>query len=201
MHKMNDKDFQILDYIKSQTAKNGFPPSVREICSAVGLSSTSSVANRLRKLESFGYIEKSTAKNRSLRVINYDKQDEYVDVPMYGKVAAGIPITAVQDWETKVAFPKEYVQNKDLFVLKVQGESMINIGILDGDYIIVNHQQTVNNGDVAVVLTSNNEEATVKTFYKENGHFRLQPENDTMEPIIVDEVSVLGKVIGVYRAM
>lgn len=203
MHKMNEKDYQILNYIKTQTEKNGFPPSVREICAEVGLSSTSSVANRLKKLQSLGYIEKSTAKNRALKVINQDdvSDPEYVNVPMYGKVAAGIPITAVQDWETKVAFPREYVSNKDLFVLKVQGESMINIGILDGDYIIVNHQQTVNNGDVAVVLTSDNEEATVKTFYKENGHFRLQPENDTMDPIIVNEVSVLGKVIGVYRAL
>ncbi len=199
MQKMNKKDFDILDFIKSQTKKNGFPPSVREICSAVGLSSTSSVANRLKKLENFGYLEKSDSKSRTLRVTNYDA--DFTDVPMVGDVAAGIPITAVHDWESRVALPREFVADRDLFVLRVKGESMINIGIFDGDYIIVNHQQSVDNGDVAVVLTSNMEEATVKTFYKENGHFRLQPENDTMEPIIADEVSVLGKVIGVYRAM
>ena len=204
MHKMNDKDFEILNYIKEQTEQKGFPPSVREICEAVGLSSTSTISNRLKKLEMNGYIEKSTSKNRSLRIINYPSDTvkaEYADVPMYGTVAAGIPIAAVQDWETKIALPKEFIKNKDLFILRIKGESMINAGILDGDYVIVNHQATVENGDIAVALVSGNEEATVKTFYKENGHFRLQPENDTMEPIIVDEVSVIGKVIGVFRAL
>lgn len=202
MHKMNDKDFEILDYIKKQRDKTGFPPSVREICAAVGLSSTSTVSNRLKKLQAYGYIEKSISKNRSLRVVNYPSRGtdtEYVDVPMYGNVAAGIPITAVQDWETKLAIPRDFVRNRELFVLKIKGESMINAGILDGDYVIVNHQENVENGDIAVALVSENEEATVKTFYKEKGYFRLQPENDSMEPIIVDEVSVIGKVIGVFR--
>lgn len=201
MAKMGPKDFKILDFIIEQNNKNGFPPSVREIGKAIGLSSTSSVHNRLNKLRECGYLEKGDSKNRALKVINYGNAEdtEYVDVPMYGKVAAGIPISAVQDWETKLAIPKEFVENKDLFVLTVKGDSMINVGIFEGDYIIVNHQEVVHNGEIAVVLVNNNEEATVKTFYKEHGHFRLQPENDTMEPIIVDEVNVIGKVIGVYR--
>ena len=202
MPKMSGKDYQILDYIIEQTKTNGFPPTVREIGKAVNLSSTSSVQNRLNKIKECGFLEKGDSKNRTLRVINYgepeEKETEYVDVPLYGKVAAGIPISAVQGWDT-LAIPRDFVKNKDLFVLKVNGESMIKVGIFDGDYIIVNHQESVENGEIAVALVSGNEEATVKTFYKENGHFRLQPENDTMEPIIVDEVTIIGKVIGVYR--
>ncbi len=202
MQKVDSKDRQILSFIDEKTKENGFPPSVREICTAVGFSSTSSAANRLNKLQKLGLLEKSASKNRSFRVVDNaepEREIEYTDVPLLGRVAAGIPIMAVQDFESTLALPKEFVGDKELYILKIKGESMINAGILDGDYIIVNHQSIVQNGEIAVVLVSNNEEATVKTFYKENGHFRLQPENDNMEPIIVNDASVIGKVVGVYR--
>ena len=133
------------------------------------------------------------------RNIEY-KDDKYIDVPIYGKVTAGMPITAVQDFRDTVPLPMNFANNKDLFMLKVQGESMINAAILDGDYIIVERQPTANNGDIVVALVDN-ENATVKTYYKENGHFRLQPENDFMEPIIVNELAILGKVVGVFRKL
>ena len=206
MQRMTEKDWQILDFIQSQIKLKGFPPSVREICDAVGLSSTATIHARLKKLEKLGYIERDQAKNRSMRLVNYggdqdtdvSAYDKYLDVPIYGKVTAGIPITAIQDNTETFPLPISFARNKDLFMLKVQGESMINAAILDGDYIIVEQQPTASNGDIVVALV-NDDEATVKTFYKENGHFRLQPENDTMEPIIVDEVSIIGKVVGVFR--
>ena len=208
MQKMTEKDWQILDFIHSQLKKKGFPPSVREICDAVGLSSTATIHARLKKLENLGYIERDQAKNRSMRLVNYGEDepakidayayDKYLDVPMYGKVTAGMPITAIQDNTETFPLPMSFAKNKNLFMLKVQGESMINAAILDGDYIIVEEQPTASNGDIVVALV-NGDEATVKTFYKENGHFRLQPENDTMEPIIVNELSIIGKVVGVFR--
>ena len=206
MQRMTEKDWQILDFIQSQIKLKGFPPSVREICDAVGLSSTATIHARLKKLEKLGYIERDRSKNRSMRLVNYggdqdtdvSAYDKYLDVPIYGKVTAGIPITAIQDNSETFPLPISFARNKDLFMLKVQGESMINAAILDGDYIIVEQQPTASNGDIVVALV-NDDEATVKTFYKENGHFRLQPENDTMEPIIVDEVSIIGKVVGVFR--
>ena len=206
MQRMTEKDWQILDFIQSQINLKGFPPSVREICDAVGLSSTATIHARLKKLEKLGYIERDRSKNRSMRLVNYggdqdtdvSAYDKYLDVPIYGKVTAGIPITAIQDNTETFPLPISFARNKDLFMLKVQGESMINAAILDGDYIIVEQQPTASTGDIVVALV-NDDEATVKTFYKENGHFRLQPENDTMEPIIVDEVSIIGKVVGVFR--
>lgn len=208
MQKMTDKDFQILDFISSQLENKGFPPSVREICDAVGLSSTATIHARLKKLENLGYLERDQAKNRSMRLVNKGSSpvvkvdtgvyDKYLDVPMYGKVTAGMPITAIQDNTETFPLPMSFAKNKNLFMLKVQGESMINAAILDGDYIIVEQQPTAENGDIIVALV-NGDEATVKTFYKENGHFRLQPENDTMEPIIVNELAILGKVVGVFR--
>ena len=208
MQKMTEKDWQILDFIHSQLKSKGFPPSVREICDAVGLSSTATIHARLKKLENLGYIERDQAKNRSMRLVNYGEDepvkidapayDKYLDVPMYGKVTAGMPITAIQDNSETFPLPMSFAKNKNLFMLKVQGESMINAAILDGDYIIVEEQPTASNGDIVVALV-NGDEATVKTFYKENGHFRLQPENDTMEPIIVNELSIIGKVVGVFR--
>ena len=168
----------------------------------MGLNSTATVHARLQKLEREGYIVHDSSKNRSMRLINYksdkDNNDKYLDVPMYGKVTAGIPITAIQENTETFPLPMNFVGNKNVFMLKVSGESMINAAIMDGDYIIVEEQPTAQNGDIVVALV-NNDEATVKTFYKENGHFRLQPENDYMEPIIVDEVSIIGKVIGVFR--
>ena len=203
MAKINEKDYQIMDFIHDCLEKNGFPPTVREICNAVNLTSTATVHARLRKLEREGYIEHDAAKNRSMKLIKYKSipsysSDKYLDVPMFGKVTAGVPITAVQDNTETFPLPMSFVGNKNIFMLKVQGESMINAAILDDDYIIVEEQPTAENGDIVVALTADNE-ATVKTFYKENGHFRLQPENDTMEPIILNEVSIIGKVIGVFR--
>ncbi len=210
MAKMGDKDYEILDFIYYQLEKKGFPPSVREICNAVGLNSTATIHARLRKLQEAGYIIKDAAKNRSMRLVNYAPKgekiipiaaaDKYLEVPMYGKVTAGLPITAIQDNSQTFPLPMSFAKNKDIFMLKVSGESMINAAILDGDYIIVQQQPTASNGDIVVALV-NDDEATVKTFYKENGHFRLQPENDYMDPIIVDEVSILGKVVGVFREM
>lgn len=202
MAKITEKDYEIMDFIYECITENGFPPTVREICRAVGLNSTATVHARLQKLEREGYIVHDSSKNRSMRLINYksdkDNNDKYLDVPMYGKVTAGIPITAIQENTETFPLPMNFVGNKNVFMLKVSGESMINAAIMDGDYIIVEEQPTAQNGDIVVALV-NNDEATVKTFYKENGHFRLQPENDYMEPIIVDEVSIIGKVIGVFR--
>lgn len=204
MAKITEKDFEIMDFIHGYIEENGFPPTVREICSAVGLTSTATVHARLKKLESEGYIVHESSKNRSMRLVKYKpiktSSEKYLDVPMYGKVTAGMPITAVQDNTETFPLPMNFVGNKNIFMLKVSGESMINAAILDGDYIIVEQQSTAENGDIIVALV-NEDEATVKTFYKENGHFRLQPENDTMEPIIVNELSVIGKVIGVFRRL
>ncbi len=210
MAKMGDKDYEILDFIYYQLEKKGFPPSVREICNAVGLNSTATIHARIRKLQEAGYIVKDPSKNRSMRLVNYapkgekvipiSAEDKYLEVPMYGKVTAGLPITAIQDNSQTFPLPMSFAKNKNIFMLKVSGESMINAAILDGDYIIVQQQPTASNGDIVVALVNDNE-ATVKTFYKENGHFRLQPENDYMDPIIVDEVSILGKVVGVFREM
>ena len=210
MAKLNKKDYEIMDFIYYQIEKKGFPPSVREICEAVGLSSTASTHSRLKKLELAGYIVKDASKNRSMRLVNYapegetvinvDFEDKYLEVPVYGKVTAGMPITAIHEHTETFPLPMNFARNKDIFMLKVRGESMINAAILDGDYIIVEQQPTASNGDIVVALV-NDDEATVKTFYKENGHFRLQPENDYMEPIIVDEVAILGKVVGVFRQM
>ena len=205
---MGDKDYEILDFIYYQLEKKGFPPSVREICNAVGLNSTATIHARLRKLQEAGYIVKDAAKNRSMRLVNYAPKgekvipiamdDKYLEVPMYGKVTAGLPITAIQDNSQTFPLPMSFAKNKDIFMLKVSGESMINAAILDGDYIIVQQQPTASNGDIVVALV-NDDEATVKTFYKENGHFRLQPENDYMQPIIVSQVTILGKVVSLLR--
>lgn len=203
MAKLDKKDYFILDFINRQTENNGFPPSVREIGAAVGLTSTASVYNRLKKLENSGLLIKSSSKNRALKVINSENEEppvtNSVQIPILGKVAAGLPITAIENNEECFSLPREFVRSRDLFMLRIKGESMINASILDGDLIIVNHQQSADNGDIVVALVNNCEEATVKTFYKENGHIRLQPENDAMEPIIVDECCIIGKVIGVFR--
>ncbi|MBQ8636570.1 MAG: transcriptional repressor LexA [Clostridia bacterium] len=197
MAKLGEKDYQILEFIKSQLETRGFPPSVREICAETGLTSTATVHARLKKLEQHGLIVKEGAKNRSIKVVS-ENSESYVNVPIYGKITAGVPITAVEDISGSFPIPSSLTANKDIFMLKVEGESMINAAILDGDMIIVQKQSTADNGDIVVALI-NGEDATVKTFYKEENHFRLQPENDTMEPIIVDEVEILGKVVGVFR--
>ena len=208
---LGKKDYDILDFIYKQTKVNGFPPSVREIGKEFHLTSTASVYNRLKKLTEAGFLIKGDSKNRALKVVNYVPEDEEdrielkspegntVDVPVLGRVAAGVPIMAVEQYDEVMPLPSSFVRSRDIFVLKVSGDSMINAGIYDGDFIMVNHQQTAENGEIVVALVNNSEEATVKTFYKEKGHFRLQPENDTMEPIIVDEVRILGKVVGLFR--
>lgn len=207
MKRLTEKDYQILDYIYEQLNENGFPPTVREICEAVKLNSPATVHARLKKLEELGIIEKQSTKNRGMRLINYTPRgisnepieaEEYMNVPVYGKITAGQPITAVENIERHFPIPMDFAHNKDIFMLRVSGESMINAAILDGDHIIVEKQSTASNGDIVVALIDGTD-ATVKTFYKENGHFRLQPENDFMEPIIVDNVEILGKVVGVYR--
>ncbi len=198
---LTDKDYEILDFIRDQIEENGYPPTVREICASVGLSSPATVHARLNKLEAAGYIEKSSSKNRCMRLLKDSPkkaESDYIHVPVYGKITAGAPITAVEQFEGTFPIPIRYAKNRDIFMLKVSGESMINAAILDGDYIIAEKQPTAENGDIVVALIDETD-ATVKTFYKENGHFRLQPENDAMEPIISDNVHILGKVVGVYR--
>lgn len=207
---LSPKDYEILDFILEKQNQMGYPPTVREICEAVGLSSTATIHARIKKLEKYGYILKESAKNRSIKVVNYKnaetpvnieyQDDEYLKVPVYGKVTAGQPITAIEEISDVFPLPMSFARNKDLFMLKVQGESMINAAILDGDLIIVEKTSTARNGDIVVALIDR-ENATVKTYYKENGHFRLQPENDTMDPIIVNEVDILGKVVGVFRKL
>lgn len=198
--KISKKQQQILEYIKSQILERGFPPAVREICEAVGLKSTSSVHSHLETLEKNGYIRRDPTKPRAIEILDDDfnlVRREMVNVPIIGSVAAGQPILAQENIEDYFPFPVERMPNKQTFLLKVKGESMINAGILDGDYVLVQEEKTASNGDMVVALIDDG--ATVKTFYKEEGVFRLQPENDFMDPIIVKEVSILGKVIGVMR--
>ena len=198
--KITEKQQEILDYMKTQIINRGFPPSVREICEAVNLKSTSSVHSHLESLEKNGYIRRDPSKPRAIEIVDdcYNlTRRELVNVPMVGTVTAGQPILAVENIEGYFPIPMEYMPNHETFMLRVKGESMINAGIFDGDQILVQKQNTANNGDFVVALLDDS--VTVKTFYKENGYFRLQPENDTMDPIIVNDVSILGKVIGLFR--
>ena len=198
--KISDKQREILEYIKEEILSKGYPPAVRVICEAVHLKSTSSVHSHLETLEKNGYIRRDPTKPRAIEILDDDfnlTRREVVNVPMIGQVAAGEPILATEHIENYFPIPAEYIPNKETFMLKVKGESMINAGILDGDSILVKQQPDAENGDIVVALVGDS--ATVKTFYKEDGHFRLQPENDTMDPIIVDECSIIGKVFGVFR--
>ena len=209
---LNKREKAILKYIEKQIKANSYPPSVREIGKAVGLSSTATVHGYLAKLEEKGYIKKESQKGRTLRllkgILKEEKKEEpkqvytsreMVDVPVIGKITAGAPILAVENVTDTFPIPIDFVGNSESFMLNVSGESMIEAGILDGDYILVKKQNTANNGEIVVALIE--DEATVKTFYKENGHIRLQPENSTMEPIIVPNCEILGKVAGVFRKM
>ena len=198
--KISKKQQEILEYIKSQILERGFPPAVREICEAVGLKSTSSVHSHLETLEKNGYIRRDPTKPRAIEILDDDfnlVRREMVNVPIIGRVAAGQPILAEENIEDYFPFPVDRMPNKQTFLLRVKGESMINAGILDGDFVLVEEAKTASNGYMVVALIDDG--ATVKTFYKEEGVFRLQPENDFMDPIIVKEVSILGKVIGVMR--
>ena len=198
--KITDKQREILEYIKTEILNRGYPPAVREICEAVKLKSTSSVHAHLETLEKNGYIRRDPTKPRAIEIVDENfnlTRREMVNVPIVGKVAAGEPILAVENIENYFPIPAEFMPNEPTFILQVQGESMINAGILDGDYVLVQQQPTANDGDMVVALVDDS--ATVKTFYKENGYYRLQPENDFMDPIIVSEVMIMGKVIGTFR--
>jgi len=209
---LNKREKDILKFIETELNENGYPPSVREIGKAIGLSSTATVHAYLSKLEKQGFIKKEDKKGRTLKVIkgtdgqplkrenkNFYAQREMVDVPVIGKITAGQPILAVENVTDTFPIPIDFVGNSESFMLTVRGESMIEAGILDGDYILVKKQSNASNGEIVVALIE--DEATVKTFYKENGHIRLQPENHTMDPIIVPDCKILGKVAGVFRKM
>lgn len=202
---LNQNEVNILNFIKKQVNENGYPPSVREICKAVGLKSTSSVHMYLNRLAEKGELEKTNLKTRALRLTNIsDQKPEDIDsvsIPLVGNVAAGAPILAEQNIEDyfriSTSLLKKSNQAEATYMLKVKGDSMINVGIYNGDYVIVSKCQTAENGQIVVAMIDN--EATVKTFYKEKDHVRLQPENDAMAPIIVNDVQILGKVIGLFR--
>ncbi len=198
--KISKKQLEILEYIKSQILERGFPPAVREICEAVNLKSTSSVHSHLETLEKNGYIRRDPTKPRAIEILDDTfnlTRREVVNVPLIGRVAAGEPLLAQENIENYFPIPMEFMPNKQTFMLSVKGESMINAGILDGDMVLVEQAQTASNGDMVVALIEDG--ATVKRFYKEEGIYRLQPENDFMDPIIVKEVTIIGKVIGVFR--
>ncbi|MDD6716163.1 MAG: transcriptional repressor LexA [Firmicutes bacterium] len=200
--RITKKQQQILDYIKEQILEKGYPPAVREICEAVGLRSTSSVHSHLETLEKNGFIRRDPTKPRAIEICDdnfHMIRTETSSLPVVGQVAAGTPILAQQNIESYFPVPAEYVPSGESFVLKVHGTSMINAGIMDGDYIFVNSCRTAENGQIVVALIDDS--ATVKRFYKEKGHIRLQPENDGMEPIIVDDCVILGRVFGVFRNM
>ena len=200
--RITPKQEEILNFIKQHILSKNYPPSVREICEAVNLKSTSSVHAHLATLEKNGYISRDQSKTRAIEIVDDDfgfnlPDRELVNVPMVGTVAAGLPLLAEENIRDYFPIPADMLPNTETFMLRVKGDSMINMGIYEGDQIIVKKQSTANNNDVVVALVDDS--ATVKTFYKEDGHIRLQPENDTMDPIIVEDCSILGKVFGVFR--
>ncbi len=205
MEKLTNGQSKILQVLKQLIAKNGYPPTVREIGEVAELSSPATIHFHLKKLEEKGYIKKNDKKNRTIEILvpneYITKNDSVVDVPLLGKVTAGTPIEAIETPDEYFSLPTNLISNKkEVFTLKVSGESMINVGIYDGDILIVERRNTARNGETIVAMNDENE-VTVKTFYKENGYFRLQPENDTMDPIILKECTILGKVIGLYRKL
>lgn len=198
--KISKKQSEILEYIKEQILEKGYPPAVREICEAVHLKSTSSVHAHLETLEKNGYIRRDPTKPRAIEICDDSFQlvrNEMTSIPIIGTVAAGQPILATENIGGYFPVPVDMVPNAETFILKVKGDSMINAGIFSGDQIFVERTNVARNGDMVVALVDDS--ATVKTFYKEQGHVRLQPENDTMDPIIVDDCDILGKVFGVFR--
>ena len=203
MKKISKRQEDILTFIKSEVKKKGYPPSVREIGEAVGLASSSTVHGHLARLESKGFIRRDPTKPRAIEVLDPEGLETMkpgvLHVPLVGKVTAGLPITAIENIEEYFPLPESYGTSEDnLFMLEIVGNSMIEAGILNGDYVIVKQQQSANNGEIVVAMTED-DEATVKRFFKEKDYFRLQPENESMDPIILDNVSILGKVVGVYR--
>ena len=204
MKKVSKRQEDILAFIKEEVRTKGYPPSVREIGEAVGLASSSTVHGHLARLESKGLIRRDPTKPRAIEILDQEEEipvskQSVVNVPLIGKVTAGLPITAIENIEEYFPLPDSYGTSEDqLFMLEVMGESMIEAGILDGDYVIVKKTSTANNGEIVVAMTED-DEATVKRFYKEKTHFRLQPENSSMDPIYVNQVTILGKVVGLYR--
>ena len=212
MSDLQAREQRILDFMKEEISVKGYPPTVREICSAVGIKSTSTAHKDIDDLVKKGYLKKDPSKPRALVLVNRDgkrtpvagtsemsEREDVVDIPVVGRVAAGTPITAEENLEGTFPVPVQYAKGT-CFMLRVRGESMVNVGIMDGDLILVEQQTTANNGDIVVAMIDGFEsEATVKTFFKEKDHIRLQPENDTMSPIIVQDVSIQGKVKGVFR--
>ncbi len=200
--KISDKQKEILEYIKAQILSKGYPPAVREICEAVNLKSTSSVHAHLESLERNGYIRRDPTKPRAIEIMDDEfnlTRREIVNVPVVGNVAAGAPLLAVEHIDNYFPMPAEMLPNKEVYMLNVKGDSMINVGIYDGDKVLCEKTSTASNGEIVVALVDDS--ATVKRFYKENGHYRLQPENDSLDPIIVNDCSVIGKVIGLFRMM
>ena len=198
--KITKKQMEILECIKQAILDKGYPPTVRELCDMVHLKSTSSIHANLEALARNGYIRRDPSKPRAIELVDesfYMTKTDMVNVPMVGQVAAGMPILASQNIETYYPIPSEFMPRETAFMLKVKGESMINAGILDGDTVLVKQQNTASNGDMVVALIDDS--ATVKTFYREDGHIRLQPENDSMDPIIVPDCQIIGKVFGVFR--
>lgn len=199
---LSQRETEILLYIKKSIDSKGYPPTVREICNALNIKSTSTVHGSLEKLEFKGYIRKDATKPRALEIL--DNSDDFlmikkktVDIPVIGRVTAGEPILAYQNIEDTYPIPAEFADGKSLFILKVSGESMINCGILDNDFVIIEKRDQAENGEKVLALIE--DEATIKTFYKEDNYFRLQPENDFMKPIIVNDLKILGVIVGLYR--
>lgn len=214
MGALKAREQQVLDFIKEQIRINGYPPTVRDICAALDIKSTSTVQKSMEILEEEGYIRKQAGKRRAFEIVPQDgetpvrqnssaaqERTDVEDVPLIGRVAAGTPILSEENIEGYFPMPAQYVGKGTSFMLTVHGESMIEAGIMDGDYILVQQQKTANNGDIVVAMINGDYEceSTVKTFYKENGHIRLQPENSSMEPIIVDNCEIVGLVKGVFR--
>jgi len=213
MEKLKDRERKILDYMKTEIRIKGYPPTVREICSALKIKSTSTAHKDIASLEKAGYIVKDPSKPRALMIVDpsekkktsdIDKEsggrDDVIDIPVIGRIAAGTPTLAEENQEDVVPVPSRFVHGNTNFMLNIKGESMVEAGILDGDYILVEQQNTADNGDIVVAMVDGFEsEATVKTFYKEKGHIRLQPQNSSMSPIILEDVKILGKVKGVFR--
>lgn len=206
MDKLTDKQKKVYEYIKNAIIDTGIPPSIREMCQALNTKSTSTIHLHLTSLEKKGYIKRNKTKNRSIEILEPNfygggqsiENDKYLEVPILGDVTAGIPMFAEEIYEDTFPIPFEYIGNSEVFMLKVRGDSMINVGIYDGDLVLCSKDNLARNGEIVVALIEDS--ATVKTFYKEKGHFRLQPENDDFQPIIVDDVSILGKVIGLFRS-
>ena len=203
MSKISNRQQSILEFIKTEVKEKGYPPSVREIGEAVGLASSSTVHGHLDRLEKKGLIRRDPTKPRAIEILDQDQGElqfplSISKVPVVGKVTAGIPITATENIEEYFPLPTHFVGDNQVFMLNVVGESMIEAGIHNGDYVIVRQQQTANNGEIVVAMTED-DEATVKTFYKEKDHIRLQPENSTMSPLLLQRVTILGRVIGVFR--